>query len=314
MKHPFQNLTRKNAFETFRFRQGGQVPAAETIEDRISDHYAGLSAKLRTAADYVAAHPVDIATRSLRSVAQTSGVSPATFSRLARVLGYADYEALREAGRAAVGRRLIPFAERARSLQAQDRRTTAADLLHDQAQAAVANIAYLEQNISPARLEAAVDALHRAGAVLLVGSMGSAGLVDYFGYQAQWVARNWRVADRGGTSTAAMLLQMGPGDAAFVLTKTPYAARSIQALQAARDRGLTTIAVTDSHASPALPLADHAFVVPTESPNFFSSYAASLVLVETLMTLLLARSGPAAETRILAMEELSRRLGDHWPP
>ena len=288
------------------------MAAAETIEDRISERYSDLSAKLRTAADYVAGHPVDVATRSLRSVAQTSGVSPATFSRLARILGYADYEALREAGRAAVGKKLIPFAERARSLRAQEHRCDATDLLHEQAQACIANIAYLEQNVTGARLEAAADALHMAKTVLLVGSMGSAGLIDYFGYQAQWIAPHWRVAGRNGTSTAAMLLQMGPGDAVFVLAKTPYAARSINVLRVARERGLTTIVVTDSHGSPALRFADHSFVVPTDSPNFFSSYAASLVLIETLMTLLLARSGPEAEERILAMEEQNRRLGENW--
>lgn len=288
------------------------MAAAETIEDRISEHYAELSTKLRTAADFVAGHPVDVATRSLRSVAQTSGVSPATFSRLARVLGYADYEALREAGRAAVGQKLIPFSERARSLRSAERQSDAADLLHEQARACMSNIAYLDQNIPAARLDAAVEVLHRAGTVLLLGSMGSAGVIDYFGYQAQWIASNWHVAGRNGTSTAAILSRMGAGDALFVLVKTPYAARSINALRAARDKGVATIVVTDSHAAPALRFADHAFVVPTVSPNFFSSYAATLVLFETIVTLLLTKAGPGAEDRILAMEDQVRRLGENW--
>jgi len=288
------------------------VAAAETIEDRISEHYAELSTKLRTAADFVAGHPVDVATRSLRSVAQTSGVSPATFSRLARVLGYADYEALREAGRAAVGQKLIPFSERARSLRQPERRSEAADLLHEQARACIANIAYIDQNLSADRLEAAAEALHRAGTVLLLGSMGSAGLIDYLGYQAQWITSNWHVAGRNGTSTAAILSRMGPDDALFVLVKTPYAARSVNALRAARDKAVATIVVTDSHAAPALRFADHAFVVPTVSPNFFSSYAATLVLFEALVTLLLTKAGPEAEDRILAMEDQVRRLGENW--
>ena len=288
------------------------MAAAETIEDRISEHYAELSTKLRTAADFVAGHPVDVATRSLRSVAQTSGVSPATFSRLARVLGYADYEALREAGRAAVGQKLIPFSERARSLRQPERRSEVADLLHEQARACIANIAYIDQNLSADRLEAAAEALHRAGTVLLLGSMGSAGLIDYLGYQAQWIASNWHVAGRNGTSTAAILSRMGPDDALFVLVKTPYAARSVNALRAARDKAVATIVVTDSHAAPALRFADHAFVVPTVSPNFFSSYAATLVLFEALVTLLLTKAGPEAEDRILAMEDQVRRLGENW--
>ncbi len=283
-----------------------------SIEDRISGNYADMSAKLRKAADYVAGNPVDVATRSLRAVATTSGVSPATFSRLARALGYVDYEEMREAGRAAVGQRLIPFSERAQSLRIEGQGREPIDRLHQQALACSANIAYLDQTIARERLDAAVDALHSAQNVLLLGSMGSAGLVDYFGYQAQWFTSNWRVAGRNGTSTAASLSQMGVGDAVFVLAKTPYAARSILALREARDKGLTTIVLTDSHSSPALQFADHHFVVPTESPNFFSSYAGTLVLIETIVSLLLTRAGPEAEEKIRATEEQISRLGENW--
>ncbi|MDJ0639616.1 MAG: MurR/RpiR family transcriptional regulator, partial [Paracoccaceae bacterium] len=93
------------------------MAAQASIEERISKNYAGLSGKLQVAADYVAENPIDVATRSLRSVASTSGVSPATFSRLARALGYADYEALREDGRAAMGRKMASFSERAHALR-----------------------------------------------------------------------------------------------------------------------------------------------------------------------------------------------------
>ncbi len=282
-----------------------------SIEDRISGQYAGMSAKLRKAADYVAGNPVDVATRSLRAVATTSGVSPATFSRLARALGYDDYEAMREAGRAAVGQKLIPFSERAHSLRSgQSQR--AAEMLHQQATACAANIAYLDQNIPNEKLEAAAEALHRAGTVLLIGSMGSAGLIDYLGYQAQWFLPNWRVAGRNGTSTAGALARMGQGDAVFVLSKTPYAARSIHALKEARAKGLATVVVTDSHSSPALQFADHPFVVPTESPSFFSSYTATLVLIETFISLLLTKSGPEAEDQIRKTEDQIRRLGENW--
>ena len=156
------------------------MTAAATIEDRISDAYGDLSAKLRTAADYVAGHPVEVATRSLRSLAQTSGVSPATFSRLARALGVADYEEMREAGRAAGGAKLAPCSERARARRGDGGAADAADLLHRQAGACISNIAYLEQNTPAEKLEAAAEALHKAPKVLLLASLGSSGVLDAF--------------------------------------------------------------------------------------------------------------------------------------
>ncbi len=281
------------------------------IEDRITARYTELSSKLREAADFVADNPVDVATRSLRSIANTSGVSPATFSRLARVLGYEDYEGMREAGRATVGQRLIPFAERAEALHKGDQ--DAAHFLQRQSATCVQNIAYLEHSVTPERLQDAVDALFVAKKVLLIGALGSAGIVDYFAYQAQYFARDWSVAGRSGASIAASFANMAPNDAVVVLTKTPYSEQTVRALRLAHANGFKTIVMTDSRSSPALEFADHFFVVPTETPNFFSSYTATLVLIETMMSMLIAKVGPEAEDRIRATEEQTRRLGENWP-
>lgn len=282
-----------------------------TIEDRISDHYSTLSASLQKAADYVAGNPIDVATRSLRSASKAAGVSPATFSRLARVLGFDDYEALREAGRAEVGRKIVPFSERAQTLRQRNGR--AGELLQQQTSACLLNIRYLEQSIETAQLEVAVEALHAAEQVLLVGAMGSAGLIDHFGYQAQWFKTGWNSVGRHGASVAAALAPMGKGDAVFALVKAPYAAQTIGALRAARAKGVTTLAITDSPMSPALSYSDHRFVVATESGNFFSSYCAALVLMETIIAMLLTRAGSEADNRIRDTETQIERLGETWP-
>ncbi|WP_299692655.1 MurR/RpiR family transcriptional regulator [uncultured Tateyamaria sp.] len=285
-----------------------------TIEERISRNYAGLSDKLQVAADFVADNPIDIATRSLRSLASTSGVSPATFSRLARALGYHDYEQMREDGRVAMGRKMASFSERAHALRAKATPPDADVFLHRQAAACIANIEYLDRDITNDSLEAAVETLHAAGHVLLVGSQGSSGFVDYFGYLAHWFSPNWSVAGRNGTTLAATMARLGPGDAVLAISKAPYARRTISALQAARDLGVPSIVITDSHTSPALAFASQSFVVPTESPQFFSSYAATLVLIETIITMLLARAGDNAEDMIRDAENQIHALGETWTP
>ena len=278
------------------------------IEDRIIERYSDMSTKLRTAADFVAGNPIDIATRSLRSVAQSSGVSPATFSRLARVLGFEDYEEMREAGRMTVGHRLVPFSERAQALQRGDQ--SAAQFLNRQSTACIQNIQYLQQDFPTDRLQEAVDALFQAKRVLLIGVLGSAGIVDYFAYQAQYFAREWTVAGRRGVSIPASYAQMSASDAVIALTKAPYSAQTVRALKLAGENGFKTIVLTDSHSSPALEYADYFFIVPTETANFFSSYVATLTLIETMMSMLIAKVGPEAEVRIKATEEQAVKLGE----
>lgn len=282
------------------------------IQDRINDVYADLSGKLQVAAKYVVENPVDLATRSLRSIASTSGVSPATFSRLARALGYSDYEQMREDGREAVERRVSPFSERAHALRVSVSGSENTDILRHQAAACVGNIEALQNSIDVARLDAAVDCLHRAKSVLVVGAMGSAGITDYFAYMAHWFKSNWKTVGRNGVELSPSLSRLGRGDVVFALSKTPYARRTIAALKVARKAGATTIVITDSGTSPALQFSDHGFVTSTESPQFFSSYVATMVLMEAIISMLLARAGPEAEEMIRAAEIQIDGLGENW--
>lgn len=311
-KHLFQPLTIRKTITTLEFNHGGFAIGTATIQDRINIAYADLSEKLQVAAKYVAENPVDLATRSLRSVATTSGVSPATFSRLARALGYTDYEQMREDGRAAVGRKVAPLSERAHALRVSASETGSAGMLQRQATACIGNIDALQASVDPARLDVAVQALHDAETVLLVGAKGSAGIIDYFGYMAQWFQGNWKIVGRNGTDLGPSLARLGRKDVVFALAKAPYAHRTIAAIDAAQQANATTVVITDSVTSPALQFADHGFVVSTGSPHFFSSYVATVVFMEAIVSMLLARAGPDAENMIQAAELQNDRLGDNW--
>ncbi|MBL3585294.1 MurR/RpiR family transcriptional regulator [Rhodovulum sulfidophilum] len=283
-----------------------------SIEDRIASGYDGLSARLRDAADYVAAHPVDVATRSLRSISATSGLSPATFSRLARALGFGSYEEMRELSRNAVGRRYVSLSEKVRRLQAEAERAEQPPFLLRHSGACMANLEAATRLVDPERLEAAVERLHRARHVALFGALGSTGIVEYMAYLGNYFASNWSIAARMGASLASSLADLGPEDALVILTKLPHARRAVLAAEMGRERGAFVMVVTDTHACPALKSADAGFILPSDSPQFFSSYAASLVFLETVIGMLATRSGSVAKARIEKIESRNHRLGEFW--
>ncbi|PRX35305.1 transcriptional regulator, RpiR family [Meinhardsimonia xiamenensis] len=286
----------------------------DTIRDKIASQYAELSDRLKVAADYVAEHPLDVATRSLRSLSAASGVSPATFSRLARALGFSSYEEMRELSRRAVGNRALSFSERAGLLRAEARAGGGpVSMLERQAAACIRNIAELEHNTDRRRLTQAVDLLHAARNVVLFGAFSSTGVVEYMAYLANYIAPNWTLAGRMGASLGAALADLGAEDALLVVTKTPYARRAVVACEMARSDGAQVILITDSHACPAIPHANVHFLVPTESPQFFSSYAATVVLIETIIAMLVARSEADPSERIRQVEQRNRGLGEFWP-
>lgn len=291
--------------------RGETLDLTDSFEQRLAREFGGLSEKLRLAGEYVASNPVDTATRSLRAVAHDSGLAPATFSRMARAVGYRSFEDLREEMREKIDRRVNSFADRAERLQTA----------HAQGQSGFfdahigscqANLAQMGHDIDRAMLDHCVERLHAARQVQVLGALGSTGVVEYLAYMANYFTTNWSMASRMGASLGAGLTGLDERDALIIVTKPPFSTRSIEAATLAASQGAFVVVITDSHACPALRHATAGFVVPTDSPHFYSSYVATLAFVETLIGMLVSRAGPAARARIAQVEKSNLRLGEVW--
>lgn len=278
---------------------------------KLAEGYSGLSAQLRRAADYASSHPIDIASRSLRSVAAESGISPSTFSRMAKALGYPSFEDLREELRRAITAAPDSFSARAGRLQA-DHAGSDHGFVDAHMSACIANIDTLYRQIDRDMLAEMALRLQQADRVVLVGSLGSTAIVEHMAYIANFFCTGWQLAGRAGASLGSALVDLGPRDAMILVTKPPFAARGLRAVEQASAQGVYTVVITDSHACPALPQADAHVIVPSDSPHFFSSYTATLVLAETLVGLLATHGGAGATERIAVVEERNRRLEEVW--
>lgn len=282
------------------------------FEERLAAEYDGLSKQLKAAADYIVENQVDTATRSLRSISEASKVSPATFSRLARALGFSNYEELRELLRGALGRSVSSMTDKATQLQQEATGGDQTPFLIRQSAACVANIDHLTQNVPQDRLQQAVRILNNARNVLLLGSLSSTGIVEYMAYLANYFTDNWRIAGRAGASLGAEISALNKNDVMLVVTKPPFARRTLEGVRAAERKGAKVIVITDTHSCPVLAKADAGFIVATDSPQFFSSYAATIVLIETIIGMLVAGSGKTAKQQIFEVECLNQKFGETW--
>lgn len=311
-------LTRRETNETVGEKSiSGEIrPLDEAFDVRLAGTYGTLSAKLRQAADYVVANPVNTATRSLRAVSGESGVAPATFSRLAKALGYTNFEALRDVLRASIGRKIDSFSSRAEQLHSEHG-NSGADFTPAHMNACLNNISALGADIDHKQLNTTVAKLDKSRSVVLFGVLGSAGIVDYMAYMAGFLKDNWTLAGRGGASLGSKLVMMDERDALIIITKPPFAPRVLMAAKLARQRGIYVVVISDTHTCEALRHASSGFIVPTKSPHFFSSYTATVFLVETIIGKLAAQADASASERIAIIEQLNRRLQeagtDHNP-
>jgi len=281
-----------------------------TLEERVAERYAGLSSQLRKAADYVLAHPLDIASRSLRTISSESKVSPATFSRLSRALGYETFEQMKDISRLSVGRRVVSLSEKAELLRSGN--TSQQSMFAQQSAACIGNSETFRDRMDDRKLEQAATLLRNANHVVLVGALASTGIMEYMAYIAQFFAANWSIAGRVGASMGSELAKLDKGDVVFIVTMSPYATRAIGAAKQAREAGADVILVTDALECPGLAHATHGFVVPTDSPQFFSSYAVTIVLIETLIAMIVATSEADVTAAIQKVEANNQLLGEYW--
>lgn len=289
----------------------GESALSQTFEMRLTERYGDLSEALRSAADYLANNPVDTASRPLRTVSRDSGISPAAFSRLARALDYDGFEELREEMRTKINRRVNNFAERAERLHREHQKHEV-DFVDAHLAACQSNLQLFADDLDREMLNAAVDRIAQARKVLLLGALGSTGVVEYLSYMADFCADNWAMASRMGASLGGGVTGLCDRDVLIVVTKPPFSGRAIRAAKLAQEQGVFVVLITDTHACPALPHASARFIVPTDSPHFYSSYVVTMFLVETLIGVLVSQSGPSARARIAEVEGANRVLAEVW--
>lgn len=284
---------------------------AETFESRLARHYPSLSARLSQAAEYILAHPVDVATRSLRAVSREAELAPATFTRLSKALGYESFEALRDVMRVSVGYRVNFFSERAKQLQ-NEQVCGEMDFRTRHLAACASNIQNMVETLPAEQIEQAVSVLQGARQVCVAGELGSTGVAEYLVYMADYFAENWRAVSGPGASLGNGLTGMDQRDVLIVITKPPFATNGIRAAELARELGAYVIVITDTISCPALAYASSSFIIPTQSPHFFSSYASTLAFCEMIIGMLAGTAGPKARLRIEAVEKNNRHLGLVW--
>jgi DNA-binding MurR/RpiR family transcriptional regulator len=250
---------------------------------RIRAHRDTMSPGYRRVADYLVEHYQDAAFRSAAWVASAAGVSESLVVRFASSLDYTGFRELSGALEAMVKARLSLPDRLRRAQPALTADTPAAELL---AHVVSLDFRNLEETLAGAiadTLDAAVTALLGARTLYLVGLRGSAHLAGLFGVLLDKAGADVRVVTQGDVVMFDRLRPIGPDDVMFAFSFARYTRRSLEALRLARDRGATTIVMTDAPTSPVVGHGDLVLNVRVASASFQHSYVAAITVMNALV-------------------------------
>lgn len=260
-----------------------------------------LPMRLQEVGRFVAANDYDATTRSMRELAAVAGADPASFTRLAKAIGYSGWDELRAALTEA--RRPVqssPFSARTKIR----RQGPNADitLVSDKLEAEAAGLV----RISSASVANAARALHAAERIWIAGFRSCRSVAELLNYQLR-LFRPDRVQLVGGSGPEDLDLgAFRAGDAVIVVGFAPYSTASVLSSRAAHRAGATLIALADTVAAPMAEGADHVLLYESAaSPGFFPSLTGAIAIAQSLAAVTFVLGGGAAKRRL---EETEARL------
>jgi len=248
--------------------------------------------KLKAAARVILDNPNLVATSSMRALAKRCEVTPPTMIRLAQAVGYENYDSFRQVFQASVNEQ--NFEKRADRLQ----RTSAADgigsIVDELASAGLDNVTQFYQGLDLDALCKAADAVIGAPSVHVVGAGGLHWIASYLHYVGKMAVPQLRLPQTSGNGLVEDLMSVVPGDIIFLMAYHPYSRHGIEAAEFALSRGARLVYMSDSKAAPLAAQAEVLLLQKTTSPQFFPSMVAVMSALETLIAVIVARSGENA--------------------
>jgi DNA-binding MurR/RpiR family transcriptional regulator len=272
---------------------------AEAIRDRLDR----LTASERRAARALLANYPMLGLETVAAFSARSGVSAPTVLRFTARLGFANYAEFQRRLREEVEAQLkSPLAKAAPGRRAGAGRTRSTF-----AAAVSANIAETFRLMPAAEFDAAVALIaDRKRALHLLGGRFTDSI-------ARYMAAHLRILRPGVSHIAGqpdnwrdMLVDFGRKDVLVVFDVRRYQDDLVAFAEAAATRHATVVLLTDQWLSPIARIALHVLPARIEAPSAWDSNAALLAVAEALVAAVTARTWPASQQRIKALERLRR--------
>jgi DNA-binding MurR/RpiR family transcriptional regulator len=277
-----------------------------SLAERIAAGFSELSPKQQRVSRYFADHPAEVAFTSANELAKRLAVDPATIVRLSRTLGYGGYPDLQRHLRGRFPHHYPALAQELNgALSEQPRPEVVRRAFAQDAE----NLRLAAEGIDIETFDRAVDAILNARRILIFGGGVASGAVTFLASSFRTLGLTVSQVTEDGLTLVQEIELLTADDLAFGVAFYRYVGETLAALERIRELGVTSVALTDSPLSPAVPLADHALSAPVESTTHRISLVAPLAVANALLAACAARGGARVTTMLDRLNQQYRKAG-----
>ena len=254
---------------------------AQELIQRLNHSGKKLSKSHRRIAECIVTHYDKAAFMTASRLGEYVGVSESTVVRFAAALGYDGYPQLQKALQELIRHRLT----------ASQRFEMTTDMDHTQVlskvmKADIQNIRATLDELDLNAFEEVVERFLEAKQIYILGLRSSAPIAQFFGHYLSFIFPNVTVVTSGISDIFEQLSRIGEDDLLVGISFPRYTSRTIEAMELARKRGASLVAITDGPLSPLHAAADICLMAKSDMASFVDSMAAPLSLINALIVAL----------------------------
>ncbi len=246
----------------------------------IQENMSTFSKGQKRIANYILESYDKAAFMTASRLGKTVSVSESTVVRFAAELGYDGYPSMQRSLQKMIRNRLTSV----QRIEVSNDRIGDQDLLSSVLQSDIEKIRLTLEEVDRQSFDRAVDAIVSARKIYIMGVRSSASLATFLSFYFNLIFDNViSVAANTASEGFETMLRVGAEDVVIGVSFPRYSSRTVQAMNFARDRGATTIAITDSEASPLAPISNYTLKARSDMASFVDSLVAPLSLVNALL-------------------------------
>ncbi len=254
---------------------------AHEIIQRLNQSGKKLSKSHRRIAECIVSHYDKAAFMTASRLGEYVGVSESTVVRFASALGYEGYPQLQKALQELIRHRLTA-SQRFEMTSDMDQTQVLSKVLKADMQNIRSTIDELDVQV----FENVVERILNANDIYVLGLRASAPLAQFLTHYLKFVFKNVHLVTSGISDVFEQLSRIDEGDLLIGISFPRYSARTLEAMQFARSRNATLVAITDGPLSPLHSAADLCLTAKSEMASFVDSLAAPLSVINALVVAL----------------------------
>ncbi|MEW6266988.1 MAG: MurR/RpiR family transcriptional regulator [Thermodesulfobacteriota bacterium] len=292
------------------------------ILEKIKRRMHEFTPRQRIVAEYMLHHPESLAFMSIMEMAEKVHASEATIVRFCNTLGYDGYASLTGEVRQAIQLDfgLVDRFKLGRIVRSQAKPESDGSLFSRIIASEIENLVNLSQSIRVSHFHACVDRMLAADRICVIGCMASDGLARHLYNMLGKILPDVDCVTNHDVASSLALRRLTKASVTFLLSFPRYPRVSLELARTAAEQGSFIVAITNSHMSPAVQLADMAFYVSVNVPSFVDAYAAPVAFINALATEAGLRDPEAAQAvldqydQYVAKYDLFVKKSGEWRP